>query len=201
MLPDVITTLAQVKEALERAGVSYMVVGSLSSSLHGLPRATRDVDLVISLSREQVKPLINALQPRFYVSKDAAYQAIDHNSSFKAIHEETFFQVDLFVMESSPFNKAQFSRRTEIIFDPERNLSLPFQSAEDTVLSKLDWFRKGGRVSDRQWQDVIDILRTQGDRLDSKYLRVWAANLGIDDLLQRALEEHRSEPDRPRDEI
>ena len=188
MQPDILTTLIELKEALDRTGIDYMVVGSLASSAHSLPRATRDVALIILITPQQVKRLAATLRPKFYVSEDAALEAIRQFASFNAIHEETFYQADLFVMEPTPFNQAQFERREEIGLDPENKITMMFQSAEDTVLSKLDWFRQGQEVSERQWQDVMGILRAQGDELDLAYMRRWAANLGIDDLLQRALE-------------
>lgn len=201
MLPDVITTLIELKETLEQAAVEYMVVGSLASSVHGLPRATRDADLVVLINPQQVKRLAAMLRLKFYMSEEAALDAIRHNASFNAIHEETFYQVDMFVMRPTPFNRMQFERRVAIEVDPERGISMLFQSAEDTILSKLDWFRKGREVSERQWQDVMGILRAQGEELDLDYLRRWAANLGIDDLLQRALEEYRPQPDEPEDNL
>ena len=201
MLPDVITTLIDLRDALDRAGVDYMVVGSLASSAHGLPRATRDADLVTAITSQQIKKLAELLRPRFYISEDAALDALHHGTSFNAIHEETFFQVDLFVMKPTPYNRVQFDRREYIEVDPEHNITMPFQSAEDTILSKLDWFREGQEVSERQWQDVLGILRAQGEQLDHKYLRHWAANLGVDDLLQRAIEAYRPQPDTPQDEL
>ena len=137
------------------------------------------------------------LRPKFYVSEEAALDAIRHGTSFNAIHEETFYQADLFVMKPTPFIRAQFDRREYIEVDPEHNIAMPFQSAEDAILSKLDWFRQGHEVSERQWQDVLGILRAQGEQLDHKHLRHWAANLGIDDLLQRAIEAYQPQPDSP----
>lgn len=201
MLPDAITALIEIKDALDRANVDYMVVGSLASSAHGLPRATRDADLVAVITSQHIKRLAETLRPKFYVSEDAALDALHHGTSFNAIHEETFFQVDLFVMKPTPFNMAQFDRRVHVEVDPEHSITMPFQSAEDTILSKLDWFRQGQEVSERQWQDVLGILRAQGEQLDHKYLRHWAANLGVDDLLQRAIDTYQHQPDRPQNEL
>jgi hypothetical protein len=189
------------KDALDRADVDYMVVGSLASSAHGLPRATRDADLIVAITYQQAKKLIATLRPKFYVSEDAALDAIHHGTSFNAIHEETFFQADLFVMKPTPFTRAQFDRREYIEIDPEHRIAMPFQSAEDSILSKLDWFRQGQEVSERQWQDVLGILRAQGEQLNHQYLRHWAANLGVDDLLQRAMEAYQPQSDKPEDAL
>ncbi len=188
LLNEMYATLLELKNALEQIGIEYMIVGSLASSAHGLPRATRDIDIIVAITPQQVPPLAAMLQPRFYMSEEAALDAIRYGTSFNAIHEETFYQVDLFVRKPTPFHKVQFERREYIEIDPEHKILMPFQSAEDTILSKLDWFRQGHEVSERQWQDVMGILRTQGERLDYSYLQHWAAHLGIEDLLRRALE-------------
>jgi hypothetical protein len=63
------------------------------------------------------------------------------------------------------------------------------QAPEDAVLSKLDWYRRGGEVSENQWRDVLGMLRQQAERLDVGYLRMWAGELGVADLLDRACRE------------
>mgnify|MGYP001029269398 CR=1 FL=1 len=199
-LPEALVTLAALKAGLEQVGIEYMVVGSLASSVHGLPRATRDADLLVLMDRGHAARLAEALGSAFYMSEEAAKDAIVHGTSFNAIHEETFFQVDLFVMKPSPFNQLQLERRQYIALDPNGEIVFPFQSAEDTILSKLDWFRQGNEVSERQWQDVVGILRTQGAQLDREYLRRWAASIGVDGLLQRALEECWPQSDMPETE-
>lgn len=201
MLPDAITTLVELKEALDLADIEYMIVGSLASSVHGLPRATLDADVIALINRQQVKKLADALGSKFYVPEDAAIDAINRGRSFNVIHQETIFKVDLFVMRPTPFNRSQFDRREYIEIDPEHNIAMPFQSAEDTILSKLDWFRQGREVSERQWLDVLGILRAQGEQLDYQYLRHWAANLGVDDLLQRAVEAYQPRSDSPENEL
>jgi hypothetical protein len=191
MPSDLIAALLELKDALDRTGIDYMVVGSLASTAHGRPRSTQDADLLVAITPQQGRELTALLQPRFYVPEEAAQDAIRRGTSFNVIHFRTFYKADLFVMSPTPFNKAQFERREHIDFDPEHNLVMPFQSAEDTILSKLDWFRQGKEVSERQWQDVLDILRAQGDQLDYEYMQPWAANLGVDELLHRAIEAYR----------
>ncbi|MBM3984775.1 MAG: hypothetical protein FJ296_03650 [Planctomycetes bacterium] len=60
-------------------------------------------------------------------------------------------------------------------------------SPESIVLAKLDWFRKGGGLADRQWHDVLGILKVQAGRLDEARMRRMAGTLGVSDLLERAL--------------
>jgi hypothetical protein len=201
MLPDAIAVLKELKLALDAVGVEYMVVGSLASSVHGLPRATRDADMVLFMDAQHIKTIVAKLQPRFYISEEAALAAIEHGTSFNAIHEDTFYQADLFVLQPTPYNRIQISRRVLVEIEPDTGLSVPFQSAEDTVLSKLSWFRQGGNVSEVQWKDAMDVIRAQGAQLDLAYLRQWAANLEVDDLLQSALDQAWTQPARPETEL
>ena len=123
----------------------------------------------------------------FLWSLPAIFDAIQHHSSFNLIHLATAFKIDVFIAKERPFDKHQFTnRQLQVITDnPER--SAYFASAEDTILAKLEWFRLGGETSDRQWRDVLGVIKVQGDRLDLTHLRKWAAELGVDDLLEKAL--------------
>lgn len=189
MLSEPIAVTFTVIEALEALGVPYLIGGSLASAVHGTVRATMDVDLVADLQMQHAEPLAKALQNEFYVDVETVRDAILRRDSFNAIHLETMFKVDIFVLKSRAFDQEQFKRRTEQILaaDPERTAFVA--TAEDTILAKLEWYAKGGEVSDRQWQDVLGIIEVQGDALDLAYLEEWAAELGLAELLERALEE------------
>ena len=175
---------ALVARHLERLGVAYCVGGSLASSLHGIPRSTQDADLAAALRPEHVESLVAALDESFYVAPERMLDAIHRQTSFNVIHLETMFKVDVFCVGDDPYSRSELDRREPFAIAPDRVLQVA--SAEDTILQKLLWYRRGGGVSDRQWEDLIGVLDVQGARLDSEYLRRWARELGLSDLLARA---------------
>lgn len=187
-LDPVTVTLLAVR-ALEELEVPCFIGGSLASSAHGAVRSSLDADVIADLQPQHAEPLTNALFAGFYVDLEAVRLAIQQHRSFNIIHRETFFKVDVFVRKPRAFDDVQFERRVAQIVATEPERTAHLATAEDTILAKLEWYRNGGEVSERQWIDVLGVLRTQGDRLDYDYLRHWAHELGIGDLLALALTE------------
>jgi hypothetical protein len=176
-------------EIFDKLGIPYVVCGSVASIIHGTPRTTLDADLVADVKLEHVAPLAAALEGDFYVEPDSIEEAVRLHKSFNLIHQETMFKVDVFVPKSRPFDKAQLAHRVEIEIarDPRRMAWIA--SAEDIVLAKLEWFRMGDEVSERQWRDILGVLKTQMGKLDVEYMQQMAITLSVSDLLQQALEE------------
>lgn len=187
MTPQPILVMLSVTNILEGLNVPYVVVGSLASALHGVGRATIDVDLLAALEDEHVGPLLAALGPDYYADEPAIRAAVERRGSFNLIHLPTLFKVDVFVATSRPFDERQLQRRLQRSVSDEAQGDVYMLSAEDIVLAKLDWYRLGGGVSDRQWQDILGVLAAQRGRLDDAYLRTGAAELDVADLLERAL--------------
>lgn len=187
-----VSVLLVVTSALERLGVAYVLVGSFASSIYGLYRATADIDLVADIKAEHVNPLYEILREAFYVDELAMRNAVSQKRSFNAIHYESVFKVDIFVPHDE-FTRIQLDRRQSMKLSADRDEAVYVATADDTVLAKLRWFRAGNESSTNQWNDVLGILATRHDRLDIEYLKSWARTLGVDDLLERALDEARTQ--------
>lgn len=179
----------KVTGVLERLGVPYLIGGSLASTLYGLVRTTQDSDIVAEMRLEHRQPFVSLLQGEFYVDDEMISEAIQRHSSFNIIHRETMFKVDVFVPRPRPFLKSQLARAQKQVFIFETEVSAKFASPEDTILSKLEWYRMGGETSDRQWRDILGVLKTRAGELELDYLRKWAGELNVADLLERALKE------------
>jgi hypothetical protein len=181
--------LLEVAAAFDRLGVEYVLGGSLASSVLGEPRATVDIDLAIALREASIPALVDALEPGFFVDPEAVRRAVRHGTSVNMLHRDTMLKVDLFVLGDAAFDREQLRRRVHIAVSTDTSQLVAVSSPEDLVLRKLGRYRTGGGVSDRQWRDVLGVLKVQRGRLDLAHLRRWSRTLGLDDLLERALEE------------
>lgn len=184
-----ISVLSLVTAALDKLGIRYVLVGSFASSIHGLYRATADIDILADLKGEQVTALYQALKDAFYVDESAMRNAVAQRRSFNVIHFDSVFKVDIFIAQQDDFASAQLDRRQLRSLSPDRDEPVYVASAEDTILAKLRWYRAGNETSTNQWNDVLGILGILQDGLDATYLRMWAERLHVSDLLERALEE------------
>ena len=178
-----------VTHTLEQIGIPYAVGGSFASSLHGIMRSTLDVDIVADMRLEHIMPLVAALSKEFYADDEMMKGAIEHHSSFNLIHYETAFKVDIFIRKLRAFDQMQLERRRTSIISTDPEQSIYVASPEDVILSKLEWYRMGGETSERQWRDILGVLKTRAGELELDYLRKWAKELKITDLLERALKD------------
>ncbi len=189
MQNEPIEVTLRVTGVLEALGVPYVIGGSLASTLYGMVRTTQDSDIITEMRTEHIPPFVSSLQNEFFIDEEMVADSIQHNSSFNIIHRETMFKVDIFIPRPRPFQQSQFARAQRQTFELGTEISANFASPEDTILSKLEWYRLGGEVSDRQWRDILGVMKTRAGELDLDYLRKWANELKVPDLLQRALKE------------
>jgi len=189
MLPESVSVLMSVVAVFERLRIPYLVGGSMASALYGVARSTLDADIVADIRQDQVSALVAALGEDFYADDQMIRDAIRHHSSFNLIHIATIFKVDVFIRKERPFDRVQFQRRVEQLFATNPEQKAFMTTAEDIILAKLEWYRLGNEISDRQWRDILGVLKVQAGRLELDYLRQWAQELNVADLLQRALKE------------
>lgn len=189
MQNEPIEVTLKVTDVFEKLKVPYLIAGSLASTLYGMVRTTQDSDIVAEMQLEHLQPFISALQDEFYIDQEMIQDSIHHFSSFNIIHRETMFKVDVFIPRPRPFVRSQLARAQTQVFSFETEVSAKFASPEDTILSKLEWYRMGGEVSDRQWRDILGVFKTREGELDLDYLQKWAGELKVADLLERIRKE------------
>lgn len=189
ILAEPIQITQQIAQEFERLDIRYLVGGSLASSLHGIPRATHDVDMVAEITYEHIPKLVKALESEFYIDAEMIRGAIQHRSSFNVIHLATMFKVDIFILKPDVASQEEMTRREQYQVSeiPEQTLFLA--SAEDVVVHKLYWYQLSGSISERQWSDVLGVLQVQQEQLDRAYLERAAQQRGVSDLLEQALRE------------
>lgn len=181
--------LLAVAAAIERLDVPFFIAGSFASNAYGFYRATADADLVADLKIRHVEPLVATLSGRFYIAEEAVRQAVMNRGSFNVIDLNTSMKVDIFAMKREMFQIEEMQRRVRRALTPDGATETWLATPEDTILAKLDWYRLGGGVSDRQWGDVLGVMKVQAENLDLAYLRRWADELRLRDLLDRALDD------------
>lgn len=183
--------LGRLTGILDSLSLPYMLAGSVASTFHGVPRTTQDVDLVVELNLRSMKALLAAFDPdTYYVSDIAATDALRRGGQFNIIDMETGWKADLIVRKRRPFSLAEFERRISVELLGRR---VWIATAEDVVISKLEWGAKG--IPDRQIRDVVGVLTTRSESLDVRYIEGWVEELGLNELWRRALDEMASSSD------
>lgn len=160
---------------LDSAGVPYMLTGSFASGFHGFPRATHDIDFVISPTLGSLNSLIASFpSDSYYVDKQTALEAYGNESLFNVIDMRSGWKIDFICRKSRPFSLAEFERRFSRDF---AGVSVYIATAEDSLLSKLEWAKI--MHSERQIDDAAGILRVQQGTLDLAYIEHWVADLNL----------------------
>ena len=189
MLSEPIQVTLQVIRVFDRLEIPYLVGGSLASAVHGVIRATMDADIVADIHLEQVDPMVGLLNDAFYIDAEMIKTAIQQKSTFNLIHLDSMFKVDVFLVKQRPFDQNQMQRRVLQSIGESPSEKAYISTVEDIILAKLEWYQNGGATSERQWRDILGVLRIQADRINLDDLYKWAKCLGVTALLERALME------------
>jgi len=178
--------LQSVVENLEQAGIDYVICGSIAASFYGVERSTQDTDIIINPTEEQLTNFLKLLGDAYYVSSDAALEALKRNTMFNIIDVENAWKADLIIRKNKDFHIEEFHRKRK-----EKLLGkyLYILSPEDTILSKLEWAKDN--QSQQQFRDALGVTVVQWDHLDTDYLLKWAKELQVEDSLKRLLEKAR----------
>ena len=189
LLAEPIQITHRIAQEFERLRIRYLVGGLLASSLHGIPRATNDVDMVAEMTEAHIPLLVKALETEFYIDAEMIQDAIQHQSSFHVIHLTTMFKVDIFVLKTDVASQEEMTRRGQYQISDTPDHRLFLASAEDVIVHKLYWYQLSGSLSERQWTDVLGVLQVQGEQLDYTYLERMAHQRGVHDLLTQAMKD------------
>ena len=176
-MTEELQTLRDITTRLETAGIDYMLTGSVALNCYAQPRMTRDIDLVVAFFLKDAVRIEQVLGPDYYVSAEAARDAVLHQSSFNAIHQRSLTKVDFMVRKHVEYRHHEFARRVRVRVE---DFEVWVVSKEDLILSKLDWARDSH--SQRQLADVENLIASG---CDVEYLRAWSAKLNLTDMLTR----------------
>jgi hypothetical protein len=184
-MQDVLDVALIVADAIDASGSEYFVGGSVASSLQGEPRATNDIDFVVAMLGHRVRAFVEKLGSDFEVDQAMLRDALSRGGSANIFYLPMVTKIDIFGLGSTPYDEVEFARRRRMKVRTGGE-ELWIKSPEDTILRKLLWYREGGQVSDKQWRDVVEVLRIRGPHLERPYLDLWAARLSLESLLARA---------------
>jgi hypothetical protein len=184
----VLVALGPVVDLFDRLAIPYHIGGSVATSVFGHARSTLDVDMVAAVEVRHVGLIADALRGTYYADAELILDAIQHRACFNLIYLPQYFKVDVFAVKDSPYARAAFARYTMAkLAGTSSDREFRFATPEDVVLHKLDWYRQGGETSERQWADVVSVMRIQVGRLDLDYMRQWAPSIDVADLLERVV--------------
>lgn len=184
---SLLTTVLEVTELLEQAEIEYFIGGSLASSLWGQERTTHDADIAALIAEPQLEVLERLIEWPYILDSADLRKSLSSTADFASgqiLNGETLDKIDLFLLMEDDFAHAQLRNRRYVEVVPGR--SLPFAAPEDIVITKLRWFVLGNRISDRQWNDIVQVLEMQHGMLDDGYMARWAEHFQLSDLLTEA---------------
>lgn len=189
MADQLSAALAPVIVVMDSLSIPYYIGGSVATMTHGEKRETSDVDIVADLKAEQIESFVEQLGAAYYADDQMIRRDVRGKRSFNIIHLETMYKVDVFPLKLRAYDNEALSRRQKDSVPSEPPIEAYVAQPEDIVLAKLEWFRAGGETSDRQWRDILGVLKLQCFDIDFEYMEKWAREINVSDLLERALDE------------
>jgi hypothetical protein len=166
--------------------IPYRIVGSVASSTQGMMRSTLDIDMVAKVEAQHISQLALQLKNEYHLDEELAIEAVKKGSSFNLIHLTTMIKIDVFILGKRAYDLVSFERERREVLD---GLMFSFKTPEDIILGKLEWFVQTDKTSERQWRDVVGLLKVQAGALDLDYMRTWAKELDVTELLEQALKD------------
>jgi hypothetical protein len=161
---------------LDATSIPYMVTGSFASSIHGEPRASKDIDIVVAPTRDQLLDFVRRFPAdQYYADEQDAIDSLARGDMFNIVDFASGWKVDLIFLKQRPFSQTEFGRRKH---ENLAGLTLSVATAEDILIAKLEWAKMG--ESRRQLDDAASIIRVRGDLLDRNYIEKWVKELGLD---------------------
>lgn len=188
---DPVSTAVAVAGILDGLGIMHTIGGSIAASVAGEPRSTVDVDVGAAITEAHIPALVAAFTPDFYIDAESLRRAVRTRGTTNLIELATQLKVDLFITGGTPLDEQQLKRRNTVHLGDGRTICV--HPPEDILLQKLRWYREGGESADRQWRDIVSIVRVQGPHQDRDYVRSNAPTLGVTDLMNRAFD-HADQP-------
>jgi hypothetical protein len=179
-------------DILESLEITYVISGSVASSIYGKVRFTQDADMTVEPFEDKADKFFTLVGSDFYISSDAMKQALRQRSSFNVVHLESAFKIDVFIQKDTEFEKQLFSRRQFMKLSEKLEKTFSVVTAEDIILLKLRWYEQTGCSSQKQWEDILAVLEVQKDMLDFGYLQKWSGILKINQLLTEAISKSES---------
>lgn len=176
--------------ALEKAGIPYMLVGSFSTNLYGVPRSTKDADFVVELGDRNIGSILPFLGEGFHLDPQMRFESVTGTSRYVMTHVESKFTIEFFMLSNDPHDQARFARRRVGVLEGQP-LFVP--SVEDVLIQKIKWAKRGGRAKDRE--DALNVIASiTSEALDLVYLRGWCDQHGTRELLEQLVIESQDRP-------
>jgi hypothetical protein len=174
-----IDVVRDISRRFERAGIGYMLTGSMAMNYYAQPRMTRDIDVVIAITLQDINRVAALFRSDYYVSEQNIRESLVHESIFNVIHQGSLIKVDCIIRKANEYRRVEFERRQKITI---LDFTTFIVSKEDLIISKLFWMKNSN--SELQRRDIKNLLGTEHD---TAYLQHWTRELGLSTLLQSCL--------------